>query len=77
MESPDDAAILIISMAHSLNLHIIAEGIQMPAELAFIKAQGCDEAQGYLISRPLSASKLTTLLEARRSCENHWELWNV
>ena len=53
----------IISMARSLRLQVIAEGVETPAELAFLKAEGCNEAQGYLFSRPVSAEQLTLLLE--------------
>ncbi|HET7930008.1 MAG TPA: EAL domain-containing protein [Rhodanobacteraceae bacterium] len=53
----DDAAITatIITMAHSLQLKVVAEGVETPEQLAFLKAQRCDEIQGYWLSRPLSA----------------------
>ncbi len=43
----------MISMAHQLNLTVIAEGIETEAELQFLQQNGCDAAQGYLISKPL------------------------
>ncbi|MGH8233965.1 MAG: EAL domain-containing protein [Rhodanobacteraceae bacterium] len=54
---PDDAAITstIITMAHSLQLKVVAEGVETPEQLAFLRAQRCDEIQGYWLSRPLSA----------------------
>lgn len=52
---PDDAAIVttIIGLAHNLDLRVIAEGVESPAQLEFLQAQGCDEIQGYLIARPM------------------------
>ncbi len=54
---PDDRAIVlaIISLAHNLNLKVVAEGVENPAQLEFLKKNGCDVAQGYLFSRPLPA----------------------
>jgi diguanylate cyclase (GGDEF)-like protein len=51
----DDATITqaVISMAHSLNLKVIAEGVESSAQLAFLMRYGCDEVQGYLFSRPV------------------------
>ena len=53
---PDDAAIVvsIISLAHSLRLQVIAEGVETAEQLAFLRARGCDQVQGYYFSRPLA-----------------------
>ena len=56
---PDDKAIVvaIIAMARSLGFRSIAEGVETPGQLAFLREQGCDEVQGYLYSRPLTAAQ--------------------
>ncbi|QLL13382.1 putative bifunctional diguanylate cyclase/phosphodiesterase [Pseudomonas chlororaphis] len=61
-----DAAITraIIAMAHGLSLKVVAEGVEHPGQLAFLKEQKCDEVQGYLISRPVEAEGLAALLRA-------------
>jgi EAL domain-containing protein (putative c-di-GMP-specific phosphodiesterase class I) len=51
----------IITLAHSLNLKVIAEGVETPEQLEFFRAHDCDEVQGYLFSKPLSARELSTL----------------
>lgn len=66
-EQPRDAAIVraIIAMAHSMNLRVVAEGVEQESQLAFLRSQGCDEVQGFLISKPVSAQVLTQLLQSR------------
>ena len=55
-----DAAITqaIISLAHSLHLKLIAEGVERSGQLEFLRTRGCDEAQGYLICEPVTAEAL-------------------
>ncbi|MCI0527979.1 MAG: EAL domain-containing protein, partial [Nitrospira sp.] len=65
---PDDAAIatLIIAMAHSLRLKVIAEGVETKEQLAFLHAHQCDEIQGYYFSRPVPAETFVQLLQEGR-----------
>ncbi|MBA3752907.1 MAG: EAL domain-containing protein, partial [Nitrospira sp.] len=52
----------IIAMAHSLNLSVLAEGVETEAQLARLRDEGCDEVQGYLFSRPVCAQDFEALL---------------
>ncbi len=65
---PDDRAIItaVTSMAHKMNMKVVAEGVETEDQLSFLRETHCDEAQGYLFSRPLPAEDLWELVEARR-----------
>jgi len=62
----EDAAIVstIISMARSLNLKVVAEGVELQTQLDFLRAQGCDELQGFLFSPPLPAAEIAAWVDA-------------
>jgi EAL domain-containing protein (putative c-di-GMP-specific phosphodiesterase class I) len=52
----------IIAMAHSLNLLVLAEGVELEAQRALLLEQGCDQALGYLFGRPMPADTFASLL---------------
>jgi EAL domain-containing protein (putative c-di-GMP-specific phosphodiesterase class I) len=63
--NPQDAVLTetIITMAHSLQLSVVAEGVETEEQQTYLVRIGCDAAQGYLISRPVPAADLFTLLQ--------------
>ncbi len=65
---PDDATITrtIIAMAHSLKLTVVAEGVETTEQLQFLREHGCEEMQGYWLSKPLPADQLIDILR------RHW-----
>ena len=66
-ESPDDAAIVAasVSLAHSLSLRVVAEGVETAEQHALLAKLGCDDCQGFHTSRPLPAAALGKLLGAK------------
>jgi EAL domain-containing protein (putative c-di-GMP-specific phosphodiesterase class I) len=66
-EGAEDAAITraIIAMAHSLDLKVVAEGVEDCEQLEFLRTHGCDEVQGYLVSRPVEADVMGDILRSR------------
>src|SRR3972149_1142980 len=68
---PDDDAIVsaTIAMAHSLRLKVVAEGVETPQQLEFLRSLKCDEMQGYLFSPHLPAEEATKLLAEGKRLE--------
>jgi EAL domain-containing protein (putative c-di-GMP-specific phosphodiesterase class I) len=64
---PDDEAIVraTISMAHNLSRGVVAEGVEIEEHLDFLRAEGCEELQGYLFCRPLPPATFENLLLER------------
>ena len=68
---PEDAMIAsaIISLAHSLKLKVVAEGVETEAQLNFLRARGCDEIQGYYFARPLDVSLATRAIAENKQLQ--------
>ncbi len=66
---PENCAITtaIIALAHTLGIEVVAEGVEDPAEEAFLREQRCDYVQGYLRARPMPASQIVPFLTGRTS----------
>lgn len=64
---PEDSAIIaaIIAMGHSLNMKIVAEGVEIKEQLGFLKEHKCDKAQGFYFSVPLTAEAFTNFLKEK------------
>ena len=93
-DTPDDAsdcaiATTVIALARGLRLKVVAEGVENKRQAAFLRRQGCDAMQGYLLSPPLPADALSDWLLSRRTappsqpaalesglrgCEGSWSL---
>jgi diguanylate cyclase (GGDEF)-like protein/PAS domain S-box-containing protein len=67
--NPDDAAIAqaIISMAHSLHMQVIAEGVESRAQMAYLRRHRCDEIQGFHFARALPPAELAAMVEDNRA----------
>jgi len=62
--SPDDAVIVasMVTLAHNLKMKVVAEGVELLEQLIHLKTIGCDEVQGYYLSRPVPADGARQLL---------------
>jgi EAL domain-containing protein (putative c-di-GMP-specific phosphodiesterase class I) len=71
MSNSDDAEIIraIIAMAHRLRLRVVAEGVETAEQLAFLRQEGCDEAQGYYFARPMPADEFPRWYQSRRTVD--------
>ena len=66
-DTPDDAEAsaivkMVLSLAKSLNLKAVAEGVETAEQLAFLQSEGCEEMQGYMFSKPLPGAEMLALL---------------
>jgi EAL domain-containing protein (putative c-di-GMP-specific phosphodiesterase class I) len=66
-DNQEDVAIIkaILALAKSLKLRVIAGGVENRKQQIFLEAHGCEEGQGYLISKPLAASDMEAFLRAQ------------
>ncbi|MCP5205583.1 MAG: EAL domain-containing protein [Hahellaceae bacterium] len=67
--SADDAAICkaIIVLGQNLNLQVVAEGVENEEQMRFLRSEGCDMVQGFLVSHPLNATDMTALLNKQKA----------
>jgi EAL domain-containing protein (putative c-di-GMP-specific phosphodiesterase class I) len=72
-----DASVVsaVINMGKSLHMRVVAEGVEAPDQLAFLKEHGCSEAQGYYFSRPLKASEFAHWM--RHSAAENTSGWSA
>jgi EAL domain-containing protein (putative c-di-GMP-specific phosphodiesterase class I) len=68
LEDPNNATLVqtIISLARSLRLNVVAEGVETEQQANFLRLLRCDQMQGYLFSKPVAAEDFAAFLEARR-----------
>ena len=64
VDNPDTMTLVstVISLAHSLRLKVVAEGVETEEQAKVLRLLRCDEMQGYLVSRPVPVKELTALL---------------
>jgi len=66
LPADEDAANLtagIIALAHRLRMKVVAEGVETLEQMGYLRAQRCDEVQGYYVSKPIAADEMSRLLE--------------
>lgn len=68
-DSSEDGAICkaVISLAHSLGLEVVAEGVETDEQLEFLRDHGCDQIQGFLLGRPVPEADFVKLLSEQNS----------
>jgi EAL domain-containing protein (putative c-di-GMP-specific phosphodiesterase class I) len=68
LSRPDDLSIVtaIISLAHSLRLKVVAEGVETPEQQELLQSLGCDQYQGYFFSPAVPSEEFATLLQRSR-----------
>jgi EAL domain-containing protein (putative c-di-GMP-specific phosphodiesterase class I) len=58
----------IINLAHSLNMEVVAEGVETQSQHAILKGMQCDQVQGYLMAKPLSNEEFSKLMRRQGHC---------
>jgi diguanylate cyclase (GGDEF)-like protein/PAS domain S-box-containing protein len=73
VEDANAAAVVrtILAMSHGLNIKVVAEGVETAEQLKFLRRRRCDEAQGYLFARPITAAEFPAAVEAIRRARHH------
>lgn len=73
-EQDDEISRIIISLGHTLGMKVVAEGIENLQQLEFLRLEGCDEGQGYYISKPLAIDDFMAFIDGRDSARLQKEL---
>ncbi|NWJ95089.1 MAG: EAL domain-containing protein [Chloroflexi bacterium] len=60
----EDVVKLITNLSHTLNMRVVAEGVETKAQMEFLRTIGCEEGQGYLFSKPLPPNELENLIDS-------------
>lgn len=71
IRSSSEAGVIVtsvITLAHNLKMRVVAEGVELMDQLVYLKTAGCDEAQGYFLSRPVGAKAAQEMLRAAYLC---------
>jgi diguanylate cyclase (GGDEF)-like protein/PAS domain S-box-containing protein len=78
-KSAKDAMIAtaVIAMGHSLNLRVVAEGVETEGQLAYLRQHGCDEIQGYYFSPPVPAQAFAAMLREKKCLPMPQDSWSV
>ena len=78
-KSAKDAMIAtaVIAMGHSLNLRVVAEGVETEGQLAYLRQHGCNEIQGYYFSPPVPAAEFETMLREKKCLPMPQDSWSV
>jgi EAL domain-containing protein (putative c-di-GMP-specific phosphodiesterase class I) len=73
VEDANAAAVVrtILAMSHGLNIKVVAEGVETAEQLKFLRRRRCDEAQGYLFARPITAAEFPAAVDAIRRGRHH------
>ena len=73
LTQPDSAAIVksVITLAQDLQIGVVAEGVETTEQLEYLRQTNCDEVQGYLIGRPISADRIFALLDQTKQWSTH------
>lgn len=58
----------VIELAAALNLRVVAEGVETPGQLHFLRRSGCSFVQGYLIAKPMAASRIPYFIQSQQPC---------
>jgi EAL domain-containing protein (putative c-di-GMP-specific phosphodiesterase class I) len=61
---PRNIVAMIVSLAHTLGLRVVAEGVEDDEQVRLLKELGCDQIQGFFVSRPVPAEEIDQLLSA-------------